>query len=66
MKKTEEKRSTRESVWINNQVPIWKHIIKPCKYCGYCPYGRLVEEYRNPEFHDQLPLIIMNILKKPS
>jgi hypothetical protein len=34
--------------WINNEVPIWKNVIKPCKLCGYCPYGQLVEEYPLP------------------
>ena len=30
---------------LNNVDIYWRHIIKPCKLCGYCPYGRLVEEY---------------------
>lgn len=34
--------------WINNEVPIWKHVVKPCKLCGFCPYGQLVEEYPLP------------------
>ena len=34
--------------WINNEVPIWRNVIKPCKLCGYCPYGELVEEYPLP------------------
>jgi hypothetical protein len=34
--------------WINNKVPLWKNIVKPCNFCGYCPYGQLVEEYPLP------------------
>lgn len=34
--------------WINNEVPLWKSVIKPCKLCGFCPYGELVEEYPLP------------------
>ncbi len=34
--------------WINNEVPLWKDVIKPCKLCGFCPYGELVEEYPLP------------------
>jgi len=48
MKKSEKVGVECGSEWINNQVPIWKHIIKPCRLCGYCPYGRLVEEYPKP------------------
>lgn len=33
------------SQWIQNKKPYYKDIIKPCKSCGYCPYGSLVEEY---------------------
>jgi hypothetical protein len=33
--------------WINNKVRIHgaDKIEKPCRCCGYCPYGQLVEEY---------------------
>ena len=34
--------------WINNEVPLWKNVVKPCNFCGYCPYGQLVEEYPLP------------------
>lgn len=34
--------------WINNEVPIWKNVIKPCKMLCFCPYGQLVEEYPLP------------------
>lgn len=34
--------------WINNEFPIWKNVVKPCKLCGYCPYGQLIEEYPLP------------------
>lgn len=29
--------------WLNNKVPIWKDILKPCKATGYCVYGCIVE-----------------------
>jgi hypothetical protein len=34
--------------WINNEQVIWKDMIKPCRLCGYCPYGQLVEEFPIP------------------
>jgi len=34
------------SKWINTKIKRWKVIIKPCKLCGFCPYGQLVEEFR--------------------
>jgi len=30
---------------MNNTKIKWKDILKPCKLCGYCPYGVLVEIY---------------------
>lgn len=33
------------SEWLNNEKVICKEVVKPCKLCGYCPYGQLVEEY---------------------
>lgn len=36
------------SEWINNEVPLWRNVVKPCKLCGFCPYGQLVEEYPLP------------------
>jgi hypothetical protein len=30
---------------VNNTTIRWNDILKPCKLCGYCPYGRLLEEY---------------------
>jgi len=33
------------SFWLNTTKEIHKRIKKPCKDCGYCPYGDLVEEY---------------------
>ena len=33
------------SIWLNNKKIINKKITKPCKLCGYCPYGQLVEEF---------------------
>jgi hypothetical protein len=29
--------------WINNEKPIWKHALKPCKILRFCPYGPMVE-----------------------
>jgi hypothetical protein len=31
--------------WLNTEKRIWKHIVKPCKLCGFCPYGQLIEEF---------------------
>ena len=33
------------SKWRNNNIKIWEKIVKPCKMCGFCPYGQLVEEF---------------------
>ena len=30
---------------INKEERIWEYLAKPCKLCGYCPYGKLVENY---------------------
>jgi len=31
--------------WLNTEKRIWQDIVKPCKLCGFCPYGQLVEEF---------------------
>lgn len=33
--------------WVNNTKPVWKaeQIPKPCKICGFCPYGPMVEMF---------------------
>jgi len=33
------------SVWLNNKKQIWKKTVKPCRMCGFCPYGQLVEAF---------------------
>jgi len=35
------------SKWLNNKIRIHKHneVEVPCVFCGYCPYGQLVEEF---------------------
>lgn len=33
------------SKWLNTNTRIWEKIIKPCKLCGFCPYGQLIEEF---------------------
>jgi len=33
------------SEWLNTKKPIFKKVVKPCKLCGFCPYGQLVEEF---------------------
>jgi hypothetical protein len=35
------------SRWLNNKFIRFKYkeIERPCKYCGYCVYGQLVEEF---------------------
>lgn len=37
-----------EGYWVNNEHIIFEHAIKPCKFCGFCPYGQLVEEFPVP------------------
>lgn len=34
-----------ETNWVNNKVPIWKHIVRPCHLCKFCPYGGIVEMF---------------------
>jgi len=31
--------------WLNTKQVILKKVIKPCRLCGFCPYGQLVEEF---------------------
>ena len=33
------------SKWLNTTKMIWKKAVKPCRAVGFCPYGRLVEEF---------------------
>lgn len=42
-----EKKENKMSKWLNNTKQTHKpnEITKPCRSCGYCPYGQLVEEY---------------------
>ena len=37
----------QKTQWLNNKFKRFKYIEieRPCKYCGYCPYGQLVEEF---------------------
>lgn len=39
---------TSDGYWINNEHIVFKHAIKPCKICGFCPYGQLVEDFPLP------------------
>lgn len=39
---------TSSGYWVNNEVIVFKNAIKPCKFCGFCPYGQLVEEFPLP------------------
>jgi len=34
-----------KSKWINDKVPRWKDIVRPCHYTGFCPYGEMVEMF---------------------
>jgi len=36
-----------EDMWTNTETIIKSNIkkIKPCKKCGYCPYGAMVESF---------------------
>lgn len=38
------------SILIKERKFTCDEIIKPCKVCGYCPYGDLVEEF--PPYHE--------------
>ena len=35
-----------ENKWLNTEKIRNKKTIKPCKLCGFCPYGQLVEEFK--------------------
>jgi len=39
---------TSDGRWINNEHIVFKNVIKPCKLCGFCPYGTLVEDFPLP------------------
>lgn len=39
------KADAEKGYWVNNTDIKFKHAIKPCKYCGFCPYGQLVEAF---------------------
>jgi len=39
---------TSSGYWVNNEHIVFKHAIKPCKFCGFCPYGQLVEDFPVP------------------
>jgi len=39
---------TSDGSWVNNEHIVFKNIIKPCKLCGFCPYGQLVEDFPLP------------------
>lgn len=40
---------TSNGCWVNNENIAFKHAIKPCKLCGFCPYGQLVEDFPLPD-----------------
>jgi hypothetical protein len=39
---------TSDGRWVNNEQVVFKNVIKPCKFCGFCPYGTLVEDFPLP------------------
>jgi hypothetical protein len=39
--------------WVNNTYVRFKNAIKPCKLCGFCPYGQLVEDFPLPSISRQ-------------
>jgi hypothetical protein len=61
---------TSEGYWVNNERIIWNNAVKPCKLCGYCPYGQLVEEFPLPEIsrkeavahHEYMVKAIMDVV----
>jgi len=34
-----------DPIWVNNKHIIFKKVVKPCRICGFCPYGQLVEMF---------------------
>jgi hypothetical protein len=40
---------TSDGYWVNNEIIVFKYAIKPCKFCGFCPYGQLVEDFPVPD-----------------
>jgi len=36
---------TSNGYWVNNEHVVFKNAIKPCKICGFCPYGQLIEDF---------------------
>ena len=43
------------SEWLNNKKMLSENVKKrkPCKKLGYCPYGKLVEEFKLKEIQDK-------------
>lgn len=39
---------TSDGSWVNNEHIVFENAIKPCKFCGFCPYGSLVEYFPHP------------------
>jgi hypothetical protein len=39
---------TSDGYWVNNENIVFKNAIKPCKFCGFCPYGQFVEDFPLP------------------
>lgn len=41
--------------WVNNTYIRFKNAVKPCKYCGFCPYGQLVEAFPLDPIRRKIP-----------
>lgn len=55
---------TSDGYWVNNEVIIFKNIIKPCKFCGFCPYGQLVEDFPVPSISRKEAIAHNEYMKK--
>jgi hypothetical protein len=51
------------SDWLNNETIVFKHAIKPCKICKFCPYGQLVEEFPLPSIPRKVAVQHNNYMK---
>lgn len=51
----EMKADAEKGYWVNNTYIRFKNAIKPCKYCGFCPYGQLVEAFPLDPIRQKIP-----------
>jgi len=51
----EMKADAEKGYWVNNTYIRFKNAVKPCKYCGFCPYGQLVEAFPLDPLRKKIP-----------